>query len=106
MDNANAEYESILAVHNLVHSYDSSGPSNLSMTVFTDLDFSLRKGSFVSIVGPSGCGKTTLLKIIAGLVRPTAGVVYVHGQKVEKPRQDVMMVFQDYNRSLLPWRNV
>lgn len=76
------------------------------MTIFTDLGFALWKGSFVSIVGASGCGKTTLLKIIAGLLRPTAGAVFLDGGRIEGPTRDMTLVFQEYNKSLLPWRNV
>lgn len=59
---------------------------------------------FVCILGPSGCGKTTLLRIIAGLQRPTSGEVLLEGVMIEKPGQERGMVFQDY--SLFPWRTV
>ncbi len=65
-------------------------------------DFSVRKGSFISLVGPSGCGKSTLLRLIAGLIDATAGVLHVHGQIVSAPRQDVGMMFQ--RATLLDWR--
>jgi NitT/TauT family transport system ATP-binding protein len=58
------------------------------------------------VVGPSGCGKTTLLKTLAGLLKPTRGSVFVGGKEVTGTHQDLAMVFQDYTRSLLPWLSV
>lgn len=68
------------------------------------ISFDVNEGSFVSIVGPSGCGKSTLLKIIAGLLPSTGGGVFVNGRRVEKPLENVGMVFQA--PVLLKWRNV
>lgn len=70
----------------------------------SDINFSVRRGEFVSIVGPSGCGKTTLLKILAGLIQRTEGNVSIHGNAVVKPSRDVGMVFQA--ATLLPWRTI
>jgi NitT/TauT family transport system ATP-binding protein len=60
----------------------------------------------VCVVGPSGCGKTTLLKCIAGLMRPTRGEVVLHGTPVTSPPEEMAVVFQEYNRSLMPWSTV
>jgi NitT/TauT family transport system ATP-binding protein len=67
-----------------------------------DVSFAIAKNSFVSIIGPSGCGKSTLLRIAAGLVKPSAGRVNVHGKEVTQPVKGVGMVFQA--PVLLPWR--
>jgi NitT/TauT family transport system ATP-binding protein len=70
----------------------------------TDIDCSIEKGSFVSIVGPSGCGKSTLLRVIAGLIPASAGSVAMAGQLISGTRRDVGVVFQ--NSVLLPWRTI
>ncbi|MEX2203923.1 MAG: ABC transporter ATP-binding protein [Actinomycetota bacterium] len=59
---------------------------------------------FVCLIGPSGCGKTTILKIIAGLLRPTSGEVSVSGKRVTGPGTDRATVFQ--TPGLMPWRSV
>ncbi len=69
-----------------------------------DISFEVEDGEFVCILGTSGCGKTTLLRIIAGLEKPTSGEVLVGGVPVEGPSPERGMVFQEY--SLFPWRNV
>jgi NitT/TauT family transport system ATP-binding protein len=59
---------------------------------------------FVAVVGPSGCGKTTFIKIVDGLIKPTAGEVLIDGKPVRGPGGDRAMVFQE--PCLLPWRSV
>jgi NitT/TauT family transport system ATP-binding protein len=66
----------------------------------------IERGSFVSIVGPSGCGKSTLLQIMAGLVMPTSGRVTLCGRRFEQPPPEIIYVFQQYSRSLYPWKTV
>jgi len=69
-----------------------------------DIDLDFPAGELTSLLGPSGCGKTTLLKIIAGLLTPAAGIVTVNGKKVEGPGPERAFVFQDF--ALLPWATV
>ena len=69
-----------------------------------DISFEVEAGEFVTLVGPSGCGKTTLLRILAGLLEPAAGKIYLDGHLLSKPRREVGFVFQA--PSLLPWRTV
>ena len=69
-----------------------------------DIDLEIGENEFVTLVGRSGCGKSTLLRMMAGLLRPTAGQVEVGGQAVTKPRRDVSLMFQ--RSALLPWRTV
>jgi NitT/TauT family transport system ATP-binding protein len=61
---------------------------------------------FVCVVGPSGCGKTTLLKCVAGLLRPSRGRVLLRGKPVTRPPEEMALVFQEYSRSLMPWTSV
>ncbi len=68
------------------------------------VSLSIRPKEVLCIVGTSGCGKTTLLRIIAGLVRQTAGSVSLRGQTIAGPSADVGIVFQ--GPVLLPWRTV
>ena len=69
-----------------------------------DVNLMLPHGRLSTLLGPSGCGKTTLLKIIAGLIPPSSGEVWVKGKKVEGPGPERAFVFQDF--ALLPWANV
>jgi NitT/TauT family transport system ATP-binding protein len=68
------------------------------------IDLALSKGKLSTLLGPSGCGKTTLLKIIAGLIEPSRGEVWVKGQKIAGPGPERAFVFQDF--ALLPWATV
>ncbi len=70
------------------------------------VDLDIARGSFVSIIGPSGCGKSTLLQIVAGLIDATLGAVFLDGRKVDGPPRTVIYVFQQYTRSLFPWKTV
>ncbi len=69
-----------------------------------DINLTFEEGRLTSLLGPSGCGKTTLLKIIAGLLEPTSGEVYVKGRKVTGPGPERAFVFQDF--ALMPWATV
>lgn len=69
-----------------------------------DVDLSVAKGEFVSIVGPSGCGKSTLLRLVAGLRTATSGQLTVDGAEPGNSQTKAAFVFQEPN--LLPWRTV
>ena len=73
---------------------------------FQDVSFSLAKGEFVALIGPSGCGKSTLLHIVAGLSGPTSGQASINGEPIIGPRADLMFVFQQYTKSIFPWKTV
>ena len=73
---------------------------------FKDITFSVSQGEFVALIGPSGCGKSTLLHIIAGLSQPTAGDVRLQGEAIDEPRPEMMYVFQQYTKSIFPWKTV
>jgi len=71
-----------------------------------EVSFNAWEGEFVAIVGPSGCGKTTLLRCLAGLLRPDRGTVVFAGSEVSSVPKRFGIVFQEYNRSLFPWLSV
>src|SRR2546427_4514318 len=72
------------------------------LPVIVDVSLAAWKDEFVVITGPSGCGKSSLLRIIAGLNKPTSGRVLFRGTPVTAPRQELAMIFQNF--VLLPWR--
>jgi NitT/TauT family transport system ATP-binding protein len=70
------------------------------------IDLDIARGSFVAVVGPSGCGKSTLLQLVAGLIEPSAGAVFLDDRRVDGPPPSALYVFQQYTRSLFPWKTV
>jgi NitT/TauT family transport system ATP-binding protein len=74
--------------------------------VLDNVSYEVQDGHFVSIVGPSGVGKTTLLRLLTGLAKPTAGEIMVRGKKLTSSPDDLAVVLQDYTRSLRPWLSV
>lgn len=74
------------------------------ITILEDIDFSVKQGSFVCILGPSGCGKSTLFNIIAGLISPDSGNIYLDGKSITNHTGLVGYMFQ--KDLLLPWRSV
>ena len=66
-----------------------------------DINLTVRQGEFVSLIGHSGCGKSTLLNLIAGLTKPTQGVLLCANKEIAGPGPERAVVFQ--NHSLLPW---
>lgn len=91
----------ILEVDNLEKGYGRAGSRHL---ILDGVSFVVPQGDFVSVVGPSGCGKTTLLMALSGLAQPDKGAVRFRGQEVLKPPHGIAVVFQDYTRSLFPWK--
>lgn len=77
---------------------------NTRTEVLKDINLTIAKGEFVSIIGHSGCGKSTLLNLIAGLTTVTSGVVLLENVEVNAPGPERAVVFQ--NHSLLPWLTV
>ncbi len=74
------------------------------ITALEGISFEIKDGEFAALVGPSGCGKSTILRLVAGLLRPTRGRVLLDGREVAEPGADRGMVFQSY--TLFPWLTV
>src|SRR5438045_1507209 len=77
---------------------------NTTTEVLKDINLTIGRGEYVSIIGHSGCGKSTLLNIVAGLTTATMGGVLLEDREVNSPGPDRAVVFQ--NHSLLPWLTV
>ncbi|MEW5811639.1 MAG: ABC transporter ATP-binding protein [Actinomycetota bacterium] len=75
-------------------------------TVLHGITFDVHEGEVVGLVGRSGTGKTTLLRALGGLVGVHRGRIAFEERTVSRPPRDVVMVFQDYENALLPWRTV
>ena len=93
----------IIEVAGLVKRFVVQGRTH---TVLDAFDFAVEPGSFVSIVGPSGCGKSTLLKLMAGLDSANGGKIMFKDRPVQEPPRGVIYVFQQYTKSIFPWRTV
>src|SRR5258708_25365733 len=65
----------------------------------SDVSFGVEQGHVLSLLGPSGCGKTTVMRMIAGLIRPSAGSIALKGQPVTRDpvhKHNIGMLFQNY----------
>ena len=91
----------LLALRDIARSF--GGPDK-PVVVFDGIDLAVRRGEFVSLVGPSGCGKTTLLLCLAGLLPLSRGEIAFKGRRIDAPPPGLAVVFQDYGRSLFPWK--
>jgi ABC-type nitrate/sulfonate/bicarbonate transport system ATPase subunit len=91
----------ILSLRGVSRTFASARGDTLALQA-TDLD--VAENDFVTILGPSGCGKSTMLRIVAGLDRPTTGDVLLDGRRIDGPGADRGMVFQSY--TLFPWLDV
>lgn len=72
-------------------------------TALFDVSFDVKEGEFLAIVGPSGCGKSTLLSLIAGLIEPSNGAIYIDGKDVKSSGKNIGYMLQKDH--LLEWRN-
>lgn len=80
------------------------GQGPTAVQALDDVNLHVAEGEFTMLLGPSGCGKTTLLNLLAGFDKPTAGEILLDGKPVNRPGPDRGFVFQDY--ALFPWKTV
>ncbi|MEL6685072.1 MAG: ABC transporter ATP-binding protein [Pseudomonadota bacterium] len=93
--------ENLIEINGVKHAYQTAtGP----LEVLDGLELAVPTGTFAAVVGPSGCGKSTLTRLVAGLMVPDQGEVWLHGERVNGPRKTVGMAFQ--NPVLLEWRTI
>jgi NitT/TauT family transport system ATP-binding protein len=90
-----------LKIENVYKEYETR---NGKMIALNGVTLDIKENEFICVVGPSGCGKSTLLNIIAGLLEPTSGAVYLDGNRIEGTGVERGVVFQQY--ALFPWRTV
>jgi NitT/TauT family transport system ATP-binding protein len=93
----------LLEVRKLGKTYTRGKQSNV---VLADIEFTVPDGQFVAVLGPSGGGKSTLLRCLAGLMEPSAGAVAINGRVITGAPPEMVYVFQEYSRSLFPWRRL
>lgn len=85
-------------------SHDFILPNGRPLRVLEDVTVNVGGEEIVALLGPSGCGKSTVLRILAGLVKPTCGTVVYHGQPLNGLNPGVAIVFQSF--ALYPWMKV
>ncbi|MHB9093921.1 MAG: ABC transporter ATP-binding protein [Eubacteriales bacterium] len=91
----------MICVENVSLTYNQT---NARVEALSDVSFDLDRGSSISLIGPSGCGKSSLLFILAGLIKPTSGKVFINGVESTGRFQDAALILQDYG--LFPWKTV
>lgn len=91
----------VVEINNLGMKYHSM---NGEINTLDNINLSVDRGEFLSIVGPSGCGKSTLLSLIAGLIFPTSGSILVDGNSVTETSEKVGYMLQKDH--LFEWRNI
>ena len=85
-------------------SIDFNTVSGGTMRALDDINLTVEHGELVAVVGRSGCGKTTLMNIVAGLVKPTAGTCKLNGREIQSPSRERGVVFQA--ETVFGWKRV
>jgi len=98
MDETATAHGKILNVSNLTKVY---GKGDISVTALDGISFSVDKGEFVAIVGASGSGKSTLLHLLAGVDRPTSGIVTIDGHDIFQLNESELAIFRRRNVGII-----
>lgn len=88
--------EKLLELKNVALTYQTKTDE---VKAVKDLSFTLSHGEFISVIGPSGCGKTTILSLIAGLMKPTHGEIFV-------AKENAQFGYMLQKDQLFPWRTI
>ena len=102
IDSAAEQKRAILSVDDVTLEYRTR--RHLVTAIF-HASFNIFAGDRLVILGPSGCGKSSLLKAVAGHLKPTAGRILMNGKQIRSAGPDRVMVFQEFDQ-LLPWKTV
>jgi len=98
-----ARNDPVIAVSRLSLTFQAAdGP----VAALSDIELTVQRGEFVSLIGPSGCGKTTLLRVIADLERPTGGSILVNGLSPDEARRTRAYGYVFQAPALYPWRTI
>lgn len=89
----------LLRLKNVSHKYTEGGQLALQ-----NISLDIEEGEFIALVGPSGCGKSSAIGLLAGLIQPYRGEIFLNDKPIKGPGLDRAVVFQDY--SLFPWMTV
>jgi NitT/TauT family transport system ATP-binding protein len=92
-----------LTAANVTKSFFAGGRE---IQALSGVSLKIDQGGFIALIGPSGSGKSTLLQMMAGLMSPTSGELSYKGKKISGPPPEILYVFQQYTRSLFPWKTV
>tara|TARA_B100000963_G_scaffold360770_1_gene392987 strand:- start:977 stop:1828 length:852 start_codon:yes stop_codon:yes gene_type:complete len=96
-----SHYGDLIVIEGVSHTFATNSGD---LQVLDELYLGVPENGFTAIVGPSGCGKSTVTRLVAGLLKPDKGTVWLQGEKVNSPRANVGMAFQ--NPVLLEWRSI
>ncbi|HWQ96318.1 MAG TPA: ABC transporter ATP-binding protein [Candidatus Methylomirabilis sp.] len=88
---------------NITKEFTNKGGGQRSIAL-SCINLQIKDEEFFAIIGPSGCGKSTFLEIVAGLIKPTSGSIYIDDEMITGPDHNRGIVFQGY--ALFPWRTV
>jgi len=94
-------HDRAVEIKGLRHHFDVRGSR---VQALENIDLDIEPGQFVCLAGPSGCGKTTLLRLMAGFMKPSEGSITVDGEPVQRPSAERGVVFQQ--PMLFPWLSV
>ena len=92
----------VIGFHRVSHRFAAS--DGRPIPALDDVSLAVERHEFIAVIGPSGCGKSTILRLVAGLLLPSTGIIEIYGERVTAPRDEIGIVFQ--RPTLLPWYDV